>query len=138
MQRIRPAVKVLQQEIGLDHALASRRLYSDGAEILYDFADRYDEDEIGELVVVRSGQRVFHQVVADYLERITYDEGAGGWARRLRLPRTPRPILEIDPLRSFGELLFVEGHAPTVRHPRPHPSWRPARRRSRGFRRSQA
>ena len=110
MQRIRPAVRILQQEIGLDHALASQRVHSDGAEILYDFAERYDEDEIGMLVVVRSGQHVFRPVVADYLQRISYDDD--GWARRLVLPITKRKIIAVDPSRGFGQPLFLHGGAP--------------------------
>jgi hypothetical protein len=94
MQRIRPAVRILQEKIGLDHALASQRVHSDGAEILYDFAERYDEDEIGMLVVVRSGQHVFRPVVANYLQRISYDDG---WARRLVLPITERKLIAVDP-----------------------------------------
>ena len=38
LQRIRPAVDVLSSEIGLEHALASKKLYTDGAEVLYDYA----------------------------------------------------------------------------------------------------
>ena len=38
MQRIRPAIEVLRDELGVDHALASRRLYTDGAEVLFDTA----------------------------------------------------------------------------------------------------
>jgi len=38
MQRIRPAIDALAQELGLEYALASRRLYTDGAEVLYDYA----------------------------------------------------------------------------------------------------
>lgn len=110
MQRIRPAVKVLKEKIGLDHALASRKLYSDGAEILYDFADRYDEDELRQLVVVRSGQQVFHEVVQDYLERITYDKD--GLARRLFLPITRERLIQVDPKLAFGQPVFVHGGAP--------------------------
>src|SRR5581483_6017008 len=36
LQHIRKAVAVLEQEIGLEHALASRRLFTDGASVLYD------------------------------------------------------------------------------------------------------
>lgn len=111
MQRIRPAVKVLQEEIGLEYALASRNLYSDGAEILFDFADRYDEDELHRLVVVRSGQRVFHEIVRDYLERITYDED-DGLARRLFLPITEERLIQVDPEVAFGHPIFVHGGAP--------------------------
>jgi uncharacterized protein (DUF433 family) len=110
MQRIRPAVRILQEKIGLDHALASQRVYSDGAEILYDFAERYDEDEIGMLVVVRSGQHVFRPVVANYLQRISYDDD--GWARRLVLPITERKLIAVDPWRGFGQPLFLHGGAP--------------------------
>ena len=110
MQRIRPAVRILQEQIGLEHALARKKLYSDGAEILYDFAERYDEDEIGSPVVIRSGQRVFRQVVDNYLQRINYDDT--GWARRLVLPITERPIVAVDPWRGFGQPLFLHGGAP--------------------------
>ena len=110
LQRIRPAVRALREHIGLEHALASKRVYSDGAEILYDFAERYDEDEIGSLVVVRSGQYVFRPVVDSYLQRISYDDD--GWARRLILPITDRGIIGVDPWRGFGRPLFLHGGAP--------------------------
>src|SRR5437899_2050433 len=51
MQRIRPAVAILREQIGLEHALASQSLYTDGARILYDFAEHYDLDELSDLVV---------------------------------------------------------------------------------------
>src|SRR3990167_818712 len=47
LQHIRRAVSVLEQEIRLDHALASERLYTDGAVILYDFAEASDEQLAG-------------------------------------------------------------------------------------------
>src|SRR6266699_1902430 len=37
MQRIRPALDRLEAEMGLRHALASDRLYTDGAEVLFDY-----------------------------------------------------------------------------------------------------
>src|SRR5215212_5046861 len=54
LQRIRPAVEVLEKEIGVDHALASKRLYTDGAEVLFDYANKRGEREVMELVVVRT------------------------------------------------------------------------------------
>ena len=39
MQRIRPALEQLDAQFGVSHALASRRLYSDGAEVLFDYAE---------------------------------------------------------------------------------------------------
>jgi hypothetical protein len=36
LERIRPAVARLSDEFGLDHALASQRVYTDGAELIFD------------------------------------------------------------------------------------------------------
>jgi hypothetical protein len=38
LQRIRPALARLDEELGLQHALASSRLYTDGAEVVVDSA----------------------------------------------------------------------------------------------------
>ena len=65
MQRIRPAIDALGRELGLEHALASKRLYTDGAEVLYDYARHAGNTPEGEskreLVVVRNNQRVFER-----------------------------------------------------------------------------
>lgn len=41
MQRIRPALAELERDIGIAHALASRKLYTDGAEVLYDYGESH-------------------------------------------------------------------------------------------------
>ena len=43
LQRIRPALERLEEESGLAHALASQRLYTDGAEVLFDYAESADD-----------------------------------------------------------------------------------------------
>ncbi len=108
MQHIRRAVAVLQQEIGIEHALASRRLFTDGASILFDYASTQADGE--DLTVVVSGQRVFPDVVRGYLERISYSDD--DWADRLALPITQRRVVECDPHRGFGRPLFIVGGAP--------------------------
>lgn len=105
MQRIRPVLEVLKDELGLKHALASRRLFTDGAEILYDYAIKEDESELLGLTVVRTRQRVFAPVIEDYLQRITY--ARDGWAQRLRLPVSENVI--VDPKRAFGQPIFENG-----------------------------
>lgn len=84
LQRIRPALDRLDQELGLKHALASERLTIDGAEVLYDYGALLDPGGIGDLVTVRSGQRVFAPIVGEYLGRIGY--GGDHWAERVELP----------------------------------------------------
>lgn len=107
MQRIRPAIAKLRDGIGLDHALAAQALYTDGAEILYDYAESGHElGSIGDLVVVRSEQRVFVPVIDQYLKRISYDEI--GWAHMLKLPAFDVANVVVDPTRAFGQPI-IEG-----------------------------
>lgn len=111
LQRIRPALDQLQREIGVEHALASRKLYTDGAEILYDFGERPSNTDDGRalrgLVVVRNGQRVFTDVVEAYLSRITY--GADGYPELIRVPAYEHADVVADPTRSFGAPIFERG-----------------------------
>jgi uncharacterized protein (DUF433 family) len=112
LQRVRPALAYLQREIGLEHALASRRLFTDGAEVLFDYGEASAErtrDDVRHLVVVRSGQRVFSDVVQDYLRRIEYADD--GYARLIRVPGYQRAAVVADPERSFGVPIFERGGA---------------------------
>jgi uncharacterized protein (DUF433 family) len=110
LQRIRPALRRLAEEIGIEHALASHRLYSDGADVLYDYAEASSDADVGEqLTVVRSGQRVFAKVVEDYLQLISY--AADGWPAVVRLPAFGRAVVLVDPNRAFGRPLFEHGAA---------------------------
>jgi uncharacterized protein (DUF433 family) len=109
LQRIRPAVEVLEKEIGVDHALASKRLYTDGAEVLFDYANKRGEREVMELVVVRTQQRQFSGVVKDYLKRIHY--GGDGWADSVRLPTYGNAKVIVDPSVAFGLPIVAHGGA---------------------------
>jgi uncharacterized protein (DUF433 family) len=105
LQHIRKAVAVLDREIG-EHALASSKLYTDGAVILYDYARR-DDEVLAELTEVVSQQRVFSPIVSEYLKRVNY--GEDGWAVTLVSPATPQPVVEVDPARGFGQPIFIHG-----------------------------
>ncbi len=107
LQHIRRAVAIIQREIGLEHALASKRLYTDGAVILYDYAETEQDRELGGLTEVVSRQRVFAPVVKEYLKRIEY--GRDGWATKLTSPATAQPLVVVDPQRSFGQPIFIRG-----------------------------
>jgi uncharacterized protein (DUF433 family) len=113
MQRIRPAVDALSRELGLEHALGSRRLYTDGAEVLYDYARLADGtpegDSARKLVVVRNGQRVFAEVVDHYLRRV--DFAPDGYAQLIRLPQYAVAEVTVDPNHAFGRPRFTRGGA---------------------------
>jgi uncharacterized protein (DUF433 family) len=100
MQRIRPALERLDREVGLEHALASDRLYTDGVDVLYDYGTSVDQGLVSDLVVVRNQQRVFAPVVRDYLRRITYSEDH--WAERIELPGYEHARVVVDLERAFG------------------------------------
>jgi uncharacterized protein (DUF433 family) len=111
MQRIRPAIDALATELGLEHALASRRLYTDGAEVLYDYArhagDTPEGDSARELVVVRNNQRVFTEVVDQYLSRV--DFAGDGYARLIRLPQYRVAEVTVDADHAFGRPRMARG-----------------------------
>jgi uncharacterized protein (DUF433 family) len=109
LQRIRPAVDVLSREIGLDHALASKRLYTDGAEVLYDYATERRDGDLLELVAVRTGQTQFSELVREYLRRVTYS--GDGWASHVELPIYGRARVTVDPDVAFGLPLVTDGGA---------------------------
>lgn len=106
MQRIRPALEQLARDGQLKHVLASERLFTDGADLLMDVAEEASGEgaaAMRQLVVVRSGQRVLHQVVRDYLHRITFE---GGYAQVIPLPTFDGAVV-VDPTRGFGHPIFA-------------------------------
>ncbi len=110
MQRIRPALQALKDEIGLDYALASKRLYTDGAELFFDYAEAHLGGGLpSRLAAVRSGQHVFGEVVLDYLERIVY--GEDGYPTLIRVPAYRHAEVVVDPAMSFGSPIFRAGGA---------------------------
>jgi predicted nucleotide-binding protein len=78
----------LQAELGLEHVLASKALYTDGAEVLYDFAEREGDTlearSARQLVVVRKGQHVFAELIDEYLHRIEF--AGDDYAQVIHLP----------------------------------------------------
>jgi len=115
LQHVRRAIPLLEEKVGVEHALASRRLYTDGAAILFDFAhkgpfDSQAAEALSGLTRVVDGQRVFAETVRDYLRRITYADD--GWAARLVLPYGDRDLLQVRADKAAGRPLFVRGGAP--------------------------
>ena len=111
LQRVRPALEVLKRDIGIDYALASKRLYTDGAELLYDYAAGRSSEEaeaVHELVVVRSGQRVFSEVIKDLPQpdrvrprRLREDHHTSSVTSERRSSQ--------NPTRGFGQPIFSHG-----------------------------
>jgi uncharacterized protein (DUF433 family) len=112
LQRVRPALEVLSRDLGIQHALASHRLYSDGAEILFDYAESSSDPDaplVRQLMVVRNQQWVFSDAVEQYLRLIDYADD--GYARLVHLPGYRHAEVVADPERSFGQPIFSRGGA---------------------------
>ncbi len=102
MQRIRPALEKLRDEMGIEHALASQMLYTDGAELLRSVgAAAGASDRELELVVVRTDQGVFTPVVRNFLSHVRF--GASGYAESIRLPKYGEAEVIVDPRFGFGQ-----------------------------------
>ena len=102
MQRIRPALEKLRDDLGVEHALASELLYTDGAELLRRVGKASGASERDmEFVVVRNDQGVFTPVVLDYLTKVRF--GATGYAEAIRLPKYGEADVIVDPRFGFGQ-----------------------------------
>ena len=89
--------------------LASRALYTDGAEVIYDFAEQAGDTpearSARQLVVVRKGQHVFNDVIDDYLHRVGF--AGEGCAELIHLPHYRTAEVLADPRRGFGQPIFA-------------------------------
>lgn len=108
MQRIRPSVEWLLNNVG-PHALASQDLYTDGAEVLWAFAEEAgggspEAEVVKHLIVPRSGQHVFKDIVQHYLKQITFADDK--YASMIRLPQYGDADVVLDPQRGFGQPVF--------------------------------
>ncbi len=108
MQKIRKGLDRIKDEIGLEHALVSRRLKTDGVELFYDYA--HEDSDFGELAEVISQNYVLDGVLEGQLKIIAFDDD--GWADRLTLPFVPdRAIVQVRTDRAFGRPVFIRGGA---------------------------
>lgn len=114
MQRTRPSIDWLLDNVG-PHALASRDLYTDGAEVLWDFAQRSgegspDDRVVKHLIVPRSGQYVFKDIVQHYLQQIRFEEDK--YARMTGLPQFGGANVVLDPsITGHNGLLALREYA---------------------------
>jgi len=117
MQKIRPALELVRQRLGVEYALASRSLFVSGAELLYevadDLGDKDRQDATKKLVVLRDGQYVFREVVERHMKQIEYDkDSADGYAAKLGLPGYEVADLSVQPGINFGRPYFTKTGTP--------------------------
>ncbi len=102
--RIRPGVEAIKQQVGgLEHALAYKRVFTDGAEILFRFVEEED------LTVARTNQTQFTKTVENQLRLIRYADD--GFAARVQLPKYSVAVVTVDPHVASGSPLIESGGA---------------------------
>jgi uncharacterized protein (DUF433 family) len=109
LQQIRPALELVRTKIGVEHALASRRLYAVGPQLLWEVSEEAEVDDDArhgarDLIVLKNDQYVFRQVIDQYLQQITYDET---YAQRILLPGYEVAELACDPRTNVGKPYFT-------------------------------
>lgn len=112
VREIRPALQLVREKLGVAYALASQRLYSIGAQLLWDASDEAEVDPYTkrELIVLKNGQYVFREVVDQYLRKIEY--AADGYAARVYLPGYEVAKIVADPSVNFGRPYFASTGIP--------------------------
>lgn len=112
VRELRPALQLVRDKMGVEYALASRRLYAVGPQLLWDAADEADVEPSvkRDLIVLKNGQYVFRSVVEQYLKKIEY--GADDYATRLELPGYEVATVIADPNLNFGQPFFASTGAP--------------------------
>jgi uncharacterized protein (DUF433 family) len=104
--RVRADIAGLKRAFGdIEHALAHRCVWTDGADILYrELEDHHEAD----LYRGKDGQRQFRKAVQSQLQLITY--GSDEFAERLSIPRYGAAVL-IDPNVAAGAPLLEHSGA---------------------------
>lgn len=98
--RVRDGVKAIRKEVGLDYALATRRLWMDRVDLLMAYdepVDATDED----LTRARDRQLQMREAVKHDLELITY--GSDDVAQTIQLPIFKKTKVIVDPTEAFGQ-----------------------------------
>jgi uncharacterized protein (DUF433 family) len=101
LQRIRPALKRLQEEFGQEYVLVARELATDGIDVLWDFART---EEGAGLIEGRTFQHVIREIVADYIKYIAW--AGDGYPEHIALRSCEPSKVVVDPRRAFGQPIF--------------------------------
>jgi hypothetical protein len=94
---IRDSVEAVRRRYGMDYALASQRLKTDGADIMWEEIEGDDPSPLSEVV---HGQGVFREALGDRLRTITYGPR---YAERIAIPLGDDVQMLLDPHKSFGQ-----------------------------------
>lgn len=99
LQKVRKALRYVEAELGATHTLASQLILTDGADLFWKYQQREQDPEPHIVNISRGGQKVFPQVVANYLREIEF--GTDRFAERW-WPEVGHREVVVDPAKGFG------------------------------------
>lgn len=100
-RNIRQGVAAVRKDIGLEYALATKRLYMDKTELLLSYADDDVPATEEDLTVARNRQLQLRETVKNDLRLITY--GRDDVAETIQLPIFKKTKVIVDPREAFGQ-----------------------------------
>jgi len=103
LQDICTAVRKVRRAIGSEYALASKRITTDGVDVIIDVSRR---SNVREWVRARDDQAAFREVIERHLLNIEFD--TDGIARRLRLPTYEGADVIVDPRFGLGQPVLAQ------------------------------
>lgn len=103
LQDICTAVRKVRGAVGSEYALASKRITTDGVDVIVDVSRR---SNVREWVRARDDQGAFREVIERYLLNIEF--GTDGIARQLRLPTYEGADVIVDPRFGLGQPVLAQ------------------------------
>ena len=97
-QNVRAGIEAIRKDVGLDYALATKRLWMDKVELLL---AEHDPDVREDLLVARNRQLAMREAVEHELQLITY--GRDDVAETIQLPIFKKTKVIVDPTEAFGQ-----------------------------------
>jgi uncharacterized protein (DUF433 family) len=103
LEDICTAVRTVRSAFGSEYALASRKITTDGVDVIVDVSRA---SNVREWVRARDDERAFREIIEPYLLNIEF--GADGIARRLKLPTYEGAEVIIDPRFGLGQPVLAQ------------------------------
>lgn len=99
--RVRRGIEAIRKDVGVEYALATKRLYMDKVEILLAYAQNPDPNHPEDLTVARNKQLTMVETVKNELQLIDY--GRDDIAQTIQLPLFKKTKVIVDPMEAFGQ-----------------------------------
>lgn len=111
-QRVRAAIEMAREIVGIDRPLSTDRFRTDGCDIFLRVVEQDDDGhERARLLNTFRRQYAFAEIIDPSLKGVEFDEAG---IPMLWRPRGKRGLIVVDPARSFGQPIDEPSSVPTA------------------------